>query len=501
MKRTMIDRLMPSSATVAVAAILAATELPAVVKVKCSAWRGETIVVRLRDFDVRRTPPPGLTLREGRVEPVRYRTDAAGIEDEAYMHYGWVADRVVWGGNGDGPRVMEISVDPEARAGVYDFDDIRLTVSDRVLPPPREWKYYLDLWQHPWAVARVKGVEPFSKAHYDAMRPVYELLATAGQKCITATLLEEPWNHQCYDAYHAMVAKHRAADGSWSYDYSVFDEYVAFAESCGIGPDIACYTMCPWGDLVDWIDPDGKVSRAAAPPGSDFFREYWTSFLIDFAKHLKEKRWLGRTFIAMDERRPEDVRRIVSLVRAVAPGLKVSMPGDLSPEEVSSIGFDNYCSGLSKVTPAFCELARQRRRQGLVTTCYVCCGPAKPNTFLSANAGEAYWLGLYPATSGLDGFLRWAWNSWGSNPTKDGSYGYWRSGDVYLCYPDGEPSWRFLQLRAGIAAAEKYHILKASGTEAERLTELDRMFDVKAAMGGKLDFRQIRVDAEAILNR
>ena len=484
------------------AAILAASEASALVKVRCSAWRGETIVVRTRDYDIVRTPPPGITLRAGRVEPVRFQTDALGvIDDGANMHYGWVADRVVWGGTGDGVWILEIAVAPEVKAGVYDFDDIRLTVADRVLPPPREWKYFLDLWQHPWSVARVAGVKPFSPEHYAAMRPVYELLATAGQKCITVSLLEQPWNHQCYDAYHAMVVKRRAADGTWSYDYSVFDAYVAFAESCGIGPDIACYTMCPWGDLVDWIGPDGQEARTAAPPGSDFFREYWTAFLKDFAKHLEEKGWLGRTFIAMDERRPADVRKIVDLVRAVAPGLKISMPGDLSPEEVTDLGFDNYCSGLQKVTPEFCELAKTRREKGLVTTCYVCCGPSRPNTFLSTNAGEAYWLGLYPATAGLDGFLRWAWNSWGREPKKDGSYGFWRAGDVYLCYPDGEPSWRFLELRAGIAAAEKYRILKESGTEAARLAEIDKMFDVAAAMAGKLDFREIRVQAAALLNK
>ena len=492
----------PSLPCLFLAAALAAPEASAIVKVRCSAWRGETIVVRTRDFDVARTPPPGIFLREGRVEPVRYQTDAPGVvDDAANMHYGWVADRVVWGGMGDGVRVLEIAIAPEVKAGIYDFDDILLTVADHVLPPPREWKYFLDLWQHPWAVARVAGARPFSKPHYDAMRPVYELLATAGQKCITVSLLEQPWKHQCYDAYHAMVVKRRAADGTWSYDYSVFDEYVAFAESCGIGPDIACYTMCPWENLLDWIGPDGKENRTVALPGSDFFREYWTAFLKDFSKHLEEKGWLGRTFIAMDERSPKDVKKIVDLVRTVAPGLKLSMPGDLSSKDVTALGFENYCSGLSKVTPEFCELAKTRREKGLVTTCYVCCGPVRPNTFLSTNASEAYWLGLYPATAGLDGFLRWAWNSWGANPKKDGSYGFWRAGDVYLCYPDGEPSWRFLQLRAGIAAAEKYRILKESGTESERLAKLDWMFDVKAAMAGKLDFRQIQADAQAILNK
>ena len=82
------------------------------------------------------------------------------------------------------------------------------------------------------------------------MRPVWELLASAGQKTLTVTLLDRPWNHQCRDAYGSMIGRTKKDDGSWVFDYSIFDEYVTFGRSCGLGPHIACYTMCPWGNRV-----------------------------------------------------------------------------------------------------------------------------------------------------------------------------------------------------------------------------------------------------------
>ena len=50
--------------------------------------------------------------------------------------------------------------------------------------------------------------------------------------------------------------------GEWKFDYSIFDEYVEFGRSCGIGPHIACYTMCPWGYLVSWEDEKGEMQNA-----------------------------------------------------------------------------------------------------------------------------------------------------------------------------------------------------------------------------------------------
>ena len=442
-----------------------------------SVWRGETCALRVPDNIELGPVPDGLVIRTGALASVRYAPQPMSLQRlEVY-------DRVIWKTPRartlpPGPQVAEVTVPAETKPGVYACGMMRIRVVDRVLPPPKEWKYYLDLWQHPWATARIAGAEPFSKEHYAAMRPVYELLATAGQKTITVPLLDQPWDHQCLDAYHSLV------DDA---DFRAFDEYVQFCLDCGIGPDISCYSLCPW-TLGKEIDADELEKR-------------WGAFLDRFAAHLKEKGWYGQTLMAMDERAPEDVRKVVEFVRRHAPGMRVSIAGNRKPSEFKGIDLDVYSQILDHTTDDFLAEIPDRRAKGFVTTFYVCCGPSRPNTFMDSPDGEAFWLGAYPAFAGMDGFLRWAWNSWPSDPVSDASFGWWRSGDTFLCYPNGEPSWRFLELRNGIVAAEKVRLLKAAGLLKEEFAATAALYKYAEAVAGESDFRKIRETTLDFVNK
>ena len=202
---------------------------------KVSLWRGESLSAILPDEcpDVAGCAP-GISVEKGTLLPVRYNAEPRSLE------YRTVADRAVYGSREPGIHFATITADASAKPGTYRFGQLVVTVIDRVLPPAKEWRYFLDLWQHPWAVARTSGAAPFSDAHYRAMEPLWRLLASAGQKTLTVTLVDQPWNHQCYDAYGTMIGRRKGADGKWSFDYSVFDKYVAFGRACGLGPDIAC---------------------------------------------------------------------------------------------------------------------------------------------------------------------------------------------------------------------------------------------------------------------
>lgn len=440
-------------------------------------WRGETSHIRLYDEVKIGDIPEGISMREGTIKSVKY------LSDRYSLAYSEVADKLVWDGWTTGPRVLEIKADVNMKPGVYKCGDLKIRVVDRVLPPPSEWKYVLDLWQHPWAIARIHNVKPFTKKYWKVARPVYETLAMAGQKFITTTLLERPWDNQCFDAYGTMIRHIKCADGKWRFDYKVFDEYVEFAKSCGIGPYIACYTLCPWGNIVYWEDEKGKTYSVSAPAGSDAFKEYWGDFLVDFSKHLKEKGWFDISYISMDERSPKEVQIIADFVQEKAPGMKISMAGNRKPSEFKGIKIDNYSQVVYDVTKEFLAEIPERRAKGFMTTHYVCCGPLEPNTFLESKEDEAFWCGYYPAAVGLDGFLRWAWNSWGKNPDEDASYsgrGKWKQGDVFLCYPDGSPSWRFIKLRQGIVTAEKARILKEMGLLQDELNEISKCYDYKS---------------------
>jgi len=486
-----------------------------------AAWRGETVTVRLEDFvRLGGEVPSGVKMRTGVICDVTYRESPEAlrwqltsfdyykgpeIDRTLKAHHRYtVADRVSFGPDEKGVRIVEFAVSPEAKAGTYAIGDVSLRIVDRVLPPVKEQKGFLDLWQHPWAVSRYFGVKPFSKEHYAKMAPLWKLLADCGGRALTVTLVDEPWNHQCFDAYHSMIGrkkvKGKGEGEEWKFDYSLFDEYVEFGRRCGIGPYIACYTMCPWNYFVSWEDEDGRLQKREAKPGTAFFEEYWGPFLTDFAKHLKEKGWFDNTFISMDERSREDVMNIWKLLREKAPGLKISMAGDKPPSEMDGIEIACYSQGLSHVKPEFVEVAKRRREKGFITTIYTCCWPPRPNTFLSSGAGEAFWLGFYPGAVGFDGYLRWAFNSWGADPMHDGSYDRWLAGDVALAYPDGSPSWRLLELRRGMVAAEKYRLLKASGQVPEKLANLVKSLDAEKAMRGDVLFQCIEEAAVSAVN-
>ena len=460
-----------------------------------AAWRGETVAALVEDFAELGDAPDGIGIKFGVLKPVKYARQVHGLQREE------VYDRVVWDKDGKGPRVVEISVPADAKPGVYKCGHMNIRVVDRVLPPAKDWKYFLDLWQHPWAVSRYHGVKPFSWFHYRKMRPVYELLASAGQKTITTTILPEAWDHQCYDAYGTMIGRTKREDGTWEFDYSVFDEYVEFCRGCGLGPDICCYTLCPWGYVVRWQNAKGETESCVAKPGTKEFEDYWGIFLEAFATHLKQKGWFEQTYISMDERSIEDVRFIGGFVQTHAPGLRISMAGNKLPSEYG-VTIDDFCMILGNgISPAYLKEAADRRAKGMVTTYYVCCGPTYPNTFMWSAAGEAFWLGAYPAMVGLDGFLRWAWNSWPQNPKEDATYWNWHAGDTFLCYPDGEPSWRFLELRNGIVAAEKMRILKEQGLFADELAKVAALYKQAEAVANKSNFTKIRQETLAVVNK
>ena len=118
------------------------------------------------------------------------------------------------------------------------FADVRLpmkiNVQKRTLPDPAQWVFHLDLWQNPYAVARYYNVPLWSRQHFDIMKPLMQQLANAGQKVITASVMHHPWAGQTEDPFDSMVFRMKKIDGSWVYDYTVFDRWVEFMMSLGI---------------------------------------------------------------------------------------------------------------------------------------------------------------------------------------------------------------------------------------------------------------------------
>lgn len=337
--------------------------------------------------------------------------------------------------------------------------ELEVEVTERRLPAPSAWRYHLDLWQHPAAVARVEGAEPWSDAHFEALRPVMKLLADAGQKVVTATLNKDPWNNQCHDPYADMIVWTKYADGAWSYDYTAFDRWVAFMQELGVAKQINCYSMLPWNNELHYRDAaTGAWVEVRAEPGQPAFEQMWRPFLADFVRHLEAKGWLEKCCIAMDERSPEQMEIAAAFLAEHAPQLGIALADNHD-------SYKRYPQLRDICVSARQDVARgdivARRAAGLVTTYYVCCSHRYPNMFTFSDPAEATVAAWYAVANDYDGFLRWAYNSWTEDPLRDSRFRTWPAGDTYLVYPGGRSSIRFERLREGIQDAEKVRILRS----------------------------------------
>lgn len=354
---------------------------------------------------------------------------------------------------------------------------VELVVSDHILPPAHDWTFHLDLWQNPYSVARYENVPLWSEAHFEAMRPVMRMLAEAGQKSVTATIMSRPWNGQTEDAFGSMVTKIRRIDGTWLYDYTIFDRWVEFMFSLGIDRQINCYSMIPWALQFDYIDQaTSSPATFQAAPGSEEYNEYWGAFIADFARHLKAKGWFEKTMIAMDERPLESMQAVLGLIRKVEPAFKISLAGNYhEPVIYDIVDFSETFSGKQE----FPESAKAKRKElGLTTTFYTCCAEAHPNMFVISNPDEAAWLGWFAQAEGYDGYLRWAYNSWTLDPLTDARFRTWPAGDCFVVYPGGRGSVRFSKLVEGIQDFEKVRILRSRWQKEGNETKLAQLTEV-----------------------
>ena len=393
------------------------------------------------------------------------------------------------------PLWVNICIPQDAKAGIYKgtltvsgdgIADMKLNmeinVINRVLPSPKEWAFHLDLWQNPYSVARFHNVPLWSDAHFEAMRPIMKILADAGQKVITTTIMHKPWNGQTEDHFDSMISKTKKIDGTWAYDYTVFDKWVEFMMSMGIDKQINCYSLIPWALKFDYFDQaTSRVLFIEAKPGDTNYEDYWKTFLKDFASHLRGKGWFDRTTIAMDERGPEAMLEAIKVIHKADLDFKISLAGNYH-EEIEPYLYD-YCLAFGQDFPE--ETKKKRDKAGKISTVYTCCAEARPNTFTFSPPAEATWIGWHAAAGNYDGYLRWAYNSWTSDPLRDSRFRTWAAGDCYLVYPYGYSSIRMERFIEGIQDNEKIRILrkefedkKATG-KAKQLNATVSMFSAE----------------------
>ncbi|HUR10659.1 MAG TPA: glycoside hydrolase domain-containing protein [Flavitalea sp.] len=334
---------------------------------------------------------------------------------------------------------------------------LKINVQNQVLPKPQDWKHRLDLWQNPWVVAWRNHLEPWSEDHMILLRKHMKLYADAGGKYITTYTVHSPWSDNSYMIEGTMIEWIQRANGSWKFDYKIFDQYVQMCIGLGIDEAITIYTPVPWGFRFRYMDEKtGNYKYESWAPDSKEFKDFWNVFLTDLKKHLEAKGWFSKTYLGINENEMEHTLAAIKVIKAHSKQWRITYAGNWHKELDGLL--DDY-SFLYGQEPTL-EQQKSRAARGATSTYYVCCNPDKPNTFVFSPPVEGRWISWYTAAMGYDGFLRWAYDAWPADPERDARHELWPAGDCFMVYPGGNSSIRLEKLREGIVDFEKIQILK-----------------------------------------
>jgi Glycoside hydrolase 123, catalytic domain/Glycoside hydrolase 123 N-terminal domain len=374
--------------------------------------------------------------------------------------------------------------------------EVNIKVQNQLLPKPHEWQYRLDLWQNPWMIAWYNQVRPWSKEHKALLQQHLKLYADAGGKYITTYAVHSPWSDNSYGLEETMIEWIKQKNGGWKFEYDIFDQYVQLAMETGIDKAITIYTPVPWGNRFRYLDEKtGNYEYGVWPPGSAEFKNVWNIFLSDLRIHLQKKGWLEKTYLGINETTLEETMAAIKVIKEHSSKWKITYAGNWHKELDGLLSDYSFLYGYEPSG----DTLKVRAARGATSTFYVCCNPPKPNDFIFSPPAEGRWLSWYSAARGYNGFLRWAYDAWPADPSRDARHTLWPAGDCFLVYPGGNTSLRLEKLREGITDFEKIRILKklaAKSTDKKVKKSMDELNALLQSFISEHDFNTEKIAAD-----
>lgn len=347
-------------------------------------------------------------------------------------------------------------------AGSFDFKLIfsngeffEITLDVNAKEPKIHNDFSFNIWQYPYSTARYYNLEPFSKEHDAITVEHLSLYFRSGGRTLSMSIVEDPWNHQTYDAYPSMIKWTHLGDDLFSFDFSDFDHYLTLANSVGDFEEIFCFSILPWENRIFYYEKDNYISENLVP-GSQRWTTIWQQFLDAFTQHTKDLKVFDKIFIAVDERSEEEVIHALTLLSNQKDKFKIHAALNYSSanQEIIDV-IDDLSVDMSQVDQDIHDAIKHRKNKGLKTTLYTCAGDF-PNSHAFSHPFETDWTIFYAFALGFDGYMRWALDAWVEDPLDDLSHWYWESGDPFLIYPSKnrtpEKSIRYIHFENALQA-------------------------------------------------
>ena len=428
---------------------------------------------------------------------------------------------------------VEINVPRDALAGeytmkanlygaVYNEDEqllgslaLPLRVMNYTLADPKDWRFYLDLWQHNSNVARKHDTPLWSDAHFAVLEKYVASLANLGQKAVTVCVSEIPWSGQsCFENQeyggnlfeYSIVGIERGLDGKLVYDYSKMQRYINLCRKYGIDSEIEVFGLVNLWSYKNFI-PERLCEDYPEPirlrylDKADGCMKYVRSkeeikdYIRSLENYFMETAQVDRVRIVADE--PADIdkyRASLDVLKTIAPRFRYKTAMNHA-EFIDAFGdrVDDLVPYLRCATKSHKTLSNYRHEcPEKRVLWYVCTGICRPNTFIRNDLTESRMIGLMTSWLGFDGILRWNYTVWSEDPRREIRFSRFEAGDTNFVYPayngDVLLSLRYKNLRRGIADFEIARALGDKiGEEAvrqmiERLIYINDKFGYYEAM-------------------
>lgn len=397
--------------------------------------------------------------------------------------------------------------------------EIPLTVAEYVLPEAKDWKFYLNLWQHLSSVARYHDVKLWSDEHFEVLKEYIRSIAALGQKSITLCAGEIPWGGQGCTAdrehpgnlfEYSIVGITRKTDGTFEYDYSKMQKYIDLCTAAGITGDIEIFGIVNvWQQIIpapvaDY--PENIVLRYLDEADGCLKYLRRKEDVLDYIKALETyfitTGQIDRVRIGADE--PGDIdryRATLTLLKEVAPAFKCSTAINHAEfiEEFQD-RIDTAAPYLGCVTKEYPRLIGHKAAFPEKKLLWYTCGYVSvPNNCLSNPLTDNRAVGILTDALRMDGFLRWNYCLYSPDPRADIRYSAFGTGDMNFVYPakNGKVllSLRYKNLQRGIADYELLRALReqdpAAADEALkkvlRYTDMADLAAKRSAVGKEVD--------------
>lgn len=396
-------------------------------------------------------------------------------------------------------------------------ESINVKVLDYNMKPVKEGDFYLDLWQHLCSWARAYDVEYYSEEHFEIIDNYMNELSELGQRVIDLIVSDYPWAGQrCYqfednasNLYEFNIVRvYKDKRGSIKCDFSALDRFIDICIRHGIDEEINIFGIIGNWDaysfgnpLNDHMDPVRVSYYDESKECFDFIRtrEELKSYLSILFNHLIEKGLWDRVKIVSDE--PNNIelfKESVLLIESAAPNHKVNFKCAIHDQNF----FERFGENIQSLSLNTCELInnleklpevkRQVNSRGGRFTWYSCCFPEKLNIFIKSPLIESRLKGWFTYYWDFDGFLRWAYAIWPTNPFNDIRYKYprWNAGDMFFVYPGkGLKPMKSVRERNFLFGIQDYNLFR--DIEKSVVSRQQLMKDMEGLLGKKDEMKFI----------